>query len=128
APTLTLIKNVINDNLGNLGPDDFGISVGGAGVTSGATNPYDANTPLAINEILPEGYEFVSITGDAKCPVGLGGTVTLDEGEDVTCTITNDDIEPAVPVPANNVWALLLLVLTVLATGLYFRPERVRNF
>jgi hypothetical protein len=94
APTLTLTKVVINDSAGgpDLGPDDFGISVGGVGVTSGATNPYDANTPLAIDESLPAGYSFVSITGDAKCPLALGGTVTLDEGEDVSCTITNDDI------------------------------------
>ncbi|HSL44287.1 MAG TPA: hypothetical protein VK897_12695, partial [Anaerolineales bacterium] len=28
---------------------------------------------------------------DQECPAVLGGTVTLDEGENVTCTITNDD-------------------------------------
>ncbi len=94
APTLTLIKNVINDNGGNALPDDFGISVGGAPVTSGESNPYAANTPLAIDEVGLAGYSFVSITGDAECPEELGEVVVLPEGENVTCTITNDDQPP----------------------------------
>jgi uncharacterized repeat protein (TIGR01451 family) len=40
----------------------------------------------------------VEITGDAKCPDVLGGTVTLDEGDDIACTITNDDIAPKLTV------------------------------
>jgi hypothetical protein len=94
APTLTLIKSVTNDTGGNAAPDDFGISVGGTPVTSGATNTYDANVALAIDEVGLAGYTFVSITGDAKCPAALGGTVTLEEGEAITCTITNDDVAP----------------------------------
>ena len=91
APTLTLVKDVVNNSGGTAGPDDFGISVAGSGVTSGATNSYNANTPLAINEAGLAGYLFVNITGDAKCPSTLGGTVTLNEGENVTCRIKNDD-------------------------------------
>jgi hypothetical protein len=182
---------------------------------------------LAIDEDGLEGYEFVEITGDAKCPAVLGGEVTLDEGEDLTCTIVNTDISPhlvlikevdnqlggtaspgdwnlaadgptpvngdggldedvdagtytlseshptdgavsggvymasewtctgdgtqdgpsitlevgdtaectiinsfvpAVPVPVNNPLALLLMMLTMLATGWYFRPEQYRNY
>jgi len=94
APTLTLIKNVVNDNFGTAGPDDFGISVGGTPVTSGASNPYTANTPLAIDEVGLAGYSFVSITGDPECPAALGGDVVLSEGENITCTITNDDDPP----------------------------------
>ena len=44
------------------------------------------------NEAGLSGYQFVSITGDAKCPSILGGTVSLNEGESITCTITNDDV------------------------------------
>jgi hypothetical protein len=95
APKLTLVKVVINDNDGNAGANDFGLSVGGAPVNSGDTTTLDANAAYAINEAGLSGYTFVSITGDAKCPAVLGGTVTLDEGDDITCTITNDDDAPS---------------------------------
>jgi uncharacterized repeat protein (TIGR01451 family) len=94
APTLTLTKVVTNNNGGNAAPNDFLLTVGGAGVSSGVSNAYDANTALALNETVLSGYNFVSLTGDAKCPAVLGGTVTLDEGENVSCTITNNDIAP----------------------------------
>ena len=61
---------------------------------SGVANSYSSNTPLAINETLLTGYTFDSITGHAKCPAALAGTVTLDEGDDITCTITNNDVQP----------------------------------
>ena len=55
---------------------------------------YYANTPYAIDETLLTGYTFTSITGDPKCPALLAGTISLDEGDDITCIITNDDIAP----------------------------------
>jgi len=91
APTLTLIKDVKKDNGGNAAPDDFLLTIGGQAVLSGVAKAVDANTAYAINETVLTGYSFVNITGDAKCPALLGGTVTLDEGENVTCTIHNDD-------------------------------------
>lgn len=95
APKLTIIKSVTKDNGGTAQPDDFKLTVDGVDVLSGVSNEYDANKALVINETKLTGYEFKSITGDAKCPSILGGTVTLDEGDDVTCTITNDDIAPS---------------------------------
>ena len=92
--SITLTKVVTNNNGGNAGANDFGLSVGGTPVNSGVTTQVNSNTPISINEVGLSGYSFVSITGDAKCPAVLGGTVTLDEGETVTCTITNDD-QPA---------------------------------
>ena len=92
---IVLIKNVINDNGGTAVPNDFDISVGGGIVLSGSTTTVNSNTPIALNEDGLTGYTFVSLTGDAKCPSVLGGTVTLNEGETVTCTITNDDNAPA---------------------------------
>jgi hypothetical protein len=85
---------VTTDNGGNAQPDDFQLTVGGTAVLSGVKNTYAANQALAINETQVTGYEFVSITGDAKCPAALGGTVTLAPGDDISCTITNDDIGP----------------------------------
>ncbi len=98
APTITLTKVVTNNNGGSAGADDFGLSVGGSAVASGSTTSVAANTPVAIDEDGLTGYSFVSITGDEQCPSVLGGTVTLNEGEDITCTITNDDIAPTITV------------------------------
>ena len=90
---VTLIKDVVNDNGGNAGVNDFGLTIGGTPVQSGQTLEVNANTPTVLNEAGLTGYSFVSITG-AGCPAALGGSVTLDEGQEVTCTIRNDD-QPA---------------------------------
>ncbi len=95
APTITLTKNVINDNGGTAEENDFGLSIGGTPVDSEQTLPVDANVPIELVELSLTGYSFVSITGDEGCPSEVGGTVTLNEGEDITCTITNDDDAPS---------------------------------
>jgi Prealbumin-like fold domain len=93
APKLTVIKNVINDNGGGALPNDFKLTVNGAPVLSGAKNSYSANAALVINETQLPGYVFGGITGDARCPAALGGSVTLQPGDDITCTITNNDLK-----------------------------------
>jgi uncharacterized repeat protein (TIGR01451 family) len=97
APSITLIKEVVNNNGGTAGVNDFGLSVGATSVNSNQKLSVLANTAYAIDEAGLAGYEFVSITGD-KCPSALGETITLDEGDDVTCTITNNDIAPGLTV------------------------------
>jgi hypothetical protein len=92
APKLTVVKNPTNDSGFTASPDEFKLTVGGVPVLSSVQNPYLANTPLAINETLVAGYRFHSITGDAKCPADLGGTITMEAGDVITCTITNNDI------------------------------------
>jgi len=99
APTVKLTKVVINDNSGTAKSDDFNLTIDGQHVLSGDTNPFEANKALAVDETLLDGYAFVSITGDDSCPYYLGGEVTLSPGENIECTITNDDI----PNPAINV-------------------------
>jgi uncharacterized repeat protein (TIGR01451 family) len=94
APSITLIKRVIKDNGGTAGVNDFGLSIGAIPVSSGQKLTLDSNTPYIIDEAGLAGYEFSSITGDSKCPLVLGDTITLDPGEDVVCTIVNDDIAP----------------------------------
>ncbi|MDY0097131.1 MAG: choice-of-anchor K domain-containing protein [Candidatus Dojkabacteria bacterium] len=103
APKLTVVKKVVNDNGGNALPNDFKLTVGDNGVLSGVSNEYDSNKAYTIDETQLSGYKFVSITGDPKCPGVLGGTVTLDEGDDITCTITNDDIAPKLRLVKNVV-------------------------
>src|SRR5437879_1066399 len=83
--TITLNKVVINNNGGTAGVNAFGLTVGGVAVNSAATTTVGANTPIALNEAGLAGYSFISLTGDAKCPSVLGGTATLDEGENITC-------------------------------------------
>ncbi|KXK09398.1 MAG: Cna protein B-type domain protein [Microgenomates bacterium OLB23] len=89
---ITLIKEIVNPHGGNAEPDDFKLTIGGASVLSGIAKDVDANTPYALDESQLPGYKFVSLEGDEKCPAVLGGEVTLDEGENITCTITNEGI------------------------------------
>lgn len=89
---ITLIKNVINNNGGNQQPFSFTMRIDGNVVPQNTSVAVSANTPHTITEDPKAGYNFVSITGHAKCPAVLGGSATLDEGEAITCTITNDDI------------------------------------
>ncbi len=105
APKLTVVKDPTNDNGGNAKPDDFALTVGGNPVPSGVASTLNANTPYSINETQLAGYTFVSITGSPKCPSVLGGTITLAPGDDITCTITNDDVAPKLTVvkdPTND--------------------------
>lgn len=85
-PKLTIIKNVDG---GPAQPDDFKLTVGQLPVQSGVANILMTNTPYAIGETQLPNYEFVSITGHAKCPAVLNGTIMLSAGDDITCTITN---------------------------------------
>lgn len=89
---ITLIKNVVNNNLGTATSNSaWGLRIDGNIVPNNTSVGVTANAAHSINEDGRTGYHFVSITGHAKCPAVLGGTATLDEGEAITCTITNDD-------------------------------------
>jgi uncharacterized repeat protein (TIGR01451 family) len=98
APTITIIKSVTNNFGTAAAPDFFGLSLDGTMVLSGVVNTVTSNTPHTINEAGGTGYSFTSITGDAKCPAVLGGSVTLNEGENITCTISNVANQPKLTV------------------------------
>ena len=69
-----------------------------------------------------EQVEVPWILADATCDNGYDPSgFILEPGDDITCTFRN--VLPA-PVPVNNTLALLLMLLTVLATAWYFRPAR----
>ena len=94
APKLTLVKHVVNDNGGtavaamwNLaaaGPTGF--DGAGPSVSSGAG--FDAGS-YDLSESGPAGYDASAWV----CSAGQvdGDTVSVGLGDDVTCTITNDD-------------------------------------
>ncbi len=99
VPAQIILTKVVNNIYGGgAGVNDFGLTIGATGVTSGQVLSVNSNTSFALNEAGLFGYEFVSITGDALCPAILGGTVTLNEGGSISCTITNRDIQPQLTV------------------------------
>jgi hypothetical protein len=71
-----------------------------------------------------DGWTLESISCDDNNSSGSGSTATfnVEAGESVTCTFVNQRGYPAIEV--NAYWALLLLILTVLVSGWYFRPTQ----
>ncbi|GAA5147974.1 hypothetical protein GCM10023340_21190 [Nocardioides marinquilinus] len=101
-PTLTLVKQVVNDDGGTAVPTDWTLFAdgGAVGSISGATgDPAVTGAEVepgtyALSESGPGGYD----AGEWTCDGGTlaGAEVTLADGDDVTCTIVNDDT-PAPP-------------------------------
>jgi uncharacterized repeat protein (TIGR01451 family) len=100
APSLTLVKDVVNDNGGTLPATAWTLTANGptpisgaGGVSSGAG--FSAGT-YALSEAGPTTYVASSWT----CVGGsqTGASVTLGSGESAVCTIRNDDIQPRLTV------------------------------
>ncbi|WP_417357004.1 hypothetical protein [Gallaecimonas pentaromativorans] len=89
APTLTLIKVVVNDNGGTLQVGDFPLFIDATQVTSGQSNTLNAGN-YSASETQQYGYSASGWSGDCA----VDGSVSLSVGENKTCTITNDDIAP----------------------------------
>ena len=96
APSLTLEKVVINDNGGTAVADNWTLTAAGYDSQSPDAGTYDlsevanAGTPAADG-----GYTLTSLVCSDDSGTSVASpTVTLDLGEDVTCTFTNDDISP----------------------------------
>ena len=111
--TLTVIKDVVNDNGGTAVPSNFTMNVTGnnpsqasfPGSDSGVTITLEAG-PYSVSETGPAGY---AATFSADC-VGA-----IAAGENKTCTVTNDDIQPTITVnkvllPASNGGTFDLLI------------------
>lgn len=95
--TITVIKQVINDNGGTRVAAYFPLFVSGTPVVSGATNIF-APATYAITETSDPNYAQ-SFSGDCDAL----GNITLSPGDIAVCAITNDDIGAPViipPVPA----------------------------
>jgi hypothetical protein len=92
---ITLFKNVINNDGRNVQPTSFKLRIDGILVNHNSSRAVTSNTPHSITEDGHPLYTFVSMTGTSSygksCPAVLNGTITLDEGETIVCTITNDD-------------------------------------
>ncbi|MDH4116000.1 MAG: hypothetical protein OEW30_01245 [Acidimicrobiia bacterium] len=90
APSLTLVKEVTNDNGGTAQPGDWTLTAAGYDPASPDAGTY------ALSESGPAGYTLTSLTCDNA--VGQVTSVTLGLGESVTCTFENDDISPTLTV------------------------------
>jgi uncharacterized repeat protein (TIGR01451 family) len=104
APTLTVIKRVVNDDGGTAAAGDFtmhirlgGTDVAGkspfAGESAGTTRTLAAGTYTVAETGGPPGYS-ATLSGDC----GAGGSVTLAPGDAKTCTVTNNDVAPTLTV------------------------------
>jgi len=108
APRLTLLKEVINDDGGNALPESFTLTLQGVDGTHDTAQNYSsgqmptgvqAGVTYTMDELADvSGYENTGVacvdTGNADAPVGSGATFTLELDQDVTCTLTNDDVAP----------------------------------
>jgi len=88
--TVTIKKEVINDNGGTATVADFSFLVGSTTVHSGETVNIDPGT-YTISESGPDGYN-VTFGGDCDA----NGNITISEFDQAVCTITNDDKENGV--------------------------------
>ena len=99
--TLTLLKTVVNDNTGSAADTEFTLEAVGPESVSGVEGDaaISSATVLAGTYNLsetggPAGYTASDWVCSGAALQDDADTVTVAAGEDVTCTITNDDIVP----------------------------------
>src|SRR3989344_3302964 len=83
--SLTVIKAVINDDLGTKGVGDFPLFLDGVSVSSGVATTTSEGTHV-VSETNSAGYT-ATFSGDCDS----NGNVTVSSTTPKTCTITNDD-------------------------------------
>ncbi|MBW2497383.1 MAG: hypothetical protein JRF61_08945 [Deltaproteobacteria bacterium] len=97
APSLTLIKQVVNDNGGDLVPTDWVLSAVGPTPISGAGSvSSSANFSAGAYALFETGSDDYAASGWSCVGNGIqtGDFITLDVGQSAVCTISNDDIQP----------------------------------
>lgn len=103
--TLTLLKELVKDNGGTAADTAWTLSASGPTNISGV----EGNASVTNAVVAPGSYDLSESGGpsgytasDWVCTGGSqsdGNTVSIDAGDAVTCTITNDDV-PVPPAPA----------------------------
>lgn len=93
APSVTIIKEVINPYGSALPASAFQLYLNGNVVTSGQTyNTFDAGN-YTVSEDQQSGYQFSGVSGD--CAEGNNAiNLLLQVGVNATCTLTNTAIQP----------------------------------
>ncbi|MEA2701607.1 MAG: hypothetical protein QOE22_316 [Candidatus Parcubacteria bacterium] len=93
SATLTVTKSVVNDDGGTMEISDFPLFIGASSVTSGVATTTLAPGTYTVSETDDAGYAASVWGGDCAAD----GSITLADGDDVECTITNDDIAGSPP-------------------------------
>lgn len=100
-PTLTVIKTVVNDNGGTLEADAFTMNVDGTEVSDPSFDGSEQGTTVTLT---PGTYEVTETEHSGyAASYGEGCAGEISAGEDITCTVTNDDIAPELTVIKNVV-------------------------
>lgn len=86
SATLTVVKNVTNDNGGTKQVGDFVLKIDDNQVASGVANAVNPGVHTVSEVGFPD-YTASDWGGDCAAD----GTVTINLGDNKTCTITNDD-------------------------------------
>ena len=95
---LTLVKTVVNDNGGTAVPTDWTLSATGptTGITGavGAAAVTDVPVEIGSYDLAESGGPTGYTAGDWSCTGGslTDSTVSVGLGDEVTCTITNNDV------------------------------------
>ncbi|MGH1417538.1 MAG: prealbumin-like fold domain-containing protein [Hyphomicrobiaceae bacterium] len=98
--TLTLVKNVNNNNNGMAADTDFTLSFAGPSNGSGVegdaaiTNASVLTGNYTLSETVLAGYTQTGLTCNGL-DQNLNDGLDLQDNEDVTCTFTNNDLPPA---------------------------------
>ncbi len=85
--TLEVIKTVINDDSGSKAATDFPLFVGSTQVITNVPTTFTPGT-YTVSETSDSDYEASEWGGDCAAD----GTITLNDGDNKTCTITNNDV------------------------------------
>ncbi len=88
--TLTLVKTVVNDNGGSATTADFQAKINGDNVDWGVAVTLPVGDYTASEVALAGGAGYTAGPWGGAC--AANGTVTIGNGQDKTCTITNDDM------------------------------------
>jgi len=119
--TITVVKNVINDNGGTATTADFPLYINQTSVSNGQSNYFDEGNHVISEDMNVLGYEntgTVCVDGNVTTQ---GSSVHLDAGHAITCTVTNDDMVPTLTlvksVVNNNGGTAIAGNWTLTATG-----------
>ncbi|MEK7547005.1 MAG: SdrD B-like domain-containing protein [Patescibacteria group bacterium] len=92
APKLTVIKNVVNNFGGPLGAADFTMHVDGTNPSASSFSGSESGTVVTLDAGSYSVTEDAVIGYEATIESGCSGTLSV--GDEKTCTITNNDIQP----------------------------------
>jgi len=117
TPTITVIKIATNAFGGNADPGEWQMNID--------ANPVDQNTPIEVTPNVshtitetggPGTHQFLSFTGDCD---SNGEIANIQPGEQLTCTVTNEQIPPVTTPVAGELLSLdsSALVIAGLTSG-----------